>query len=119
MIPPEAGGVRDAILPHRYRRDPSARVERSGGVVDQVSEAQGGAAQVFHAAVDRFGGSVAGAGSGEERQDVRGAALQGPAELADLDEGGGDTAGEAVDQRAQQVMSLSAVGAAVSGIMRW
>ncbi|EGR96954.1 hypothetical protein HMPREF1162_2360 [, partial [[Propionibacterium] namnetense SK182B-JCVI] len=63
-------------------------------VVGQVPEAEGGAAQVFEPPVDGLGGAVAGAGPVEEREDVRGALLQGAAELVDLDERRGDAGGD-------------------------
>ena len=44
--------------------------EGSGDVVGQVPKAQCGASEVFEAAVDRFGRSVAGAGSVEVGQDI-------------------------------------------------
>jgi len=40
------------------------------GTVGGVAETEGGSAEVFEAAVDRFGGSVAGAGSVEVGQHV-------------------------------------------------
>lgn len=49
----------------------------------EVAEPEGGAAEVFESYFDRFGGAVAGAGSGEERQDVDSALLEGASELAD------------------------------------
>lgn len=56
----------------------------------QVTEPEGGASQVFEAAVDGFGGAVAGGGPGEEREDVVAACGQGLAESYDLDQAGGN-----------------------------
>jgi len=56
--------------------------QTSRDVVSEVAEAESGAAEVFEASVDGLGGAVAGAGAVEEREDVRGALLQGPAEPA-------------------------------------
>ena len=56
--------------------------QRSGDVVAQVPEPQGGAAQVLQSAVDGLGGAVAGAGQVEVGQDIAGAAMQGATELA-------------------------------------
>lgn len=53
---------------------------------------------MFQAAIDRFRRPVGGAGAVEERQDVSGTAFQGAAELADLDQRGGNAAGDRVDQ---------------------
>jgi len=50
--------------------------QASGDVVGEVAKAESGAPQVFEAAVDRFGRSVAGAGSVEVGDDVGGAALR-------------------------------------------
>ena len=44
--------------------------------MSQVPEAEGGAAEVFEAAVDRLGRAVGRAGPVEEREDVRGTLLQ-------------------------------------------
>ena len=52
----------------------------SGDVVGEVTKSEGGSAEVFEAAVDRFGGPVGGAGSVEVGQDVGGAFLQCPSE---------------------------------------
>ena len=48
---------------------------------------------MFEAAVDRFGGAVAGAGPVEVGQHVGGSLLQGAAERAELGQRGGDAAG--------------------------
>ena len=56
----------------------------SGDVVGEVAEAEGGAAEVFEASVDGFGGAVAGAGPVEVGQHVGGALLEGAAEGGDL-----------------------------------
>ena len=63
--------------------------QAAGDVVGEVAEAEGGAAEVFEAAVDRLGRAVGGAGSVEEREDVDGALFQGASEASDLDERGG------------------------------
>ena len=63
-------------------------------VVREIAEAQSGASKVFEPPVDGLRRTVAGARSVEERENVSGALLHGPAELADLDERGRDPAGE-------------------------
>ena len=68
---------------------------------------------MFEAAVDRFGGSVGGAGPVEVGEHVGGAFGEGVAERDDLGERGGDGVGERLDQRDHQLASLSAVGFAV------
>lgn len=50
-----------------------------GDVVGEVPEAQGGAAEVLEAPVDRFGWAVAGTGAVEERKNVGRALFQGAA----------------------------------------
>lgn len=46
-----------------YSRSEAAGVQwRSGDVVGQVAEAEGGAAEMFESAANRLGGSAAGAG---------------------------------------------------------
>ena len=67
--------------------------ERSGDVVGEVSEAEGGAAEVFESAVDCFGGSVGGAGPVEVGEHVGGALGEGVAEGDDFGERGGDGVG--------------------------
>src|SRR5215813_12320607 len=54
--------------------------------VNPLAEPERGAAQVLEAAVDRLGGSVAGAGAVEVGQYVGGALLQCPAQLDELDQ---------------------------------
>lgn len=73
------------VCSRRLRAD-SVRCSSSG------SEAQGGAAEVAEAPVDRLRGTVAGAGPVEEREHVDGALLQCPAELAQFDKSGRDAA---------------------------
>ena len=82
-------------------------------VVGEVAEAEGGAAEVFESAVDRFGGSVGGAGPVEVGEHVGGALGEGVAERDDLGQGGGDGVGERVDQRRHQLAAAPAVGFAV------
>ena len=53
--------------------EPAGFEEAPRDVVRQVPEPQGRAAEVFEAAIDGLGGTVAGAGPVEEREDVRGA----------------------------------------------
>ena len=53
--------------------------QRSGDVVGEVPETEGGTAEVFEAAVDRFGGAVAGAGPVEVGKHVSSPLFQGPA----------------------------------------
>lgn len=84
-------------------------------VVGQVPEAEGGAAQVFEPPVDGLGGAVAGAGPVEEREDVRGALLQGAAELVDLDERRGDAGGDGIDHGLHHLLALVLVWFAVGG----
>lgn len=63
----------------------------------EVPEAERGAAEMFESPVDRLCRAVARAGAIEEREDVRGALFEGPAEAADLDQRGRNTAGDAAD----------------------
>lgn len=81
-------------------RSESAGLEQgSGDVVGQVAEAQGRAAQVLQASVDRLCGAIAGARPLEVGQHVGGASLQGPTELAQLVQPGGDVLADGVDER--------------------
>lgn len=52
---------------------------------------------MFEAAVDRLRGAVAGAGAVEVSEHVSGALFQRSAEAADLDQRGGNTAGDGVE----------------------
>ena len=70
--------------------EPPGLEQGPGDVVGEVAEAQGGASEVFEPAVDRLGGAVARAGVVEEREDVVASFGQGAAELADLDQAGGN-----------------------------
>jgi hypothetical protein len=70
---------------------------------------------VLEAAVDRFCRPVAGVGPVEVGEYVGGPLVEGPAEAAELDEGGGNTGGEAVDQALHLAAALSSVFAAVGG----
>lgn len=81
----------------------------------EVPEAERGAAEVFETPVDRFGWSVAGAGAIEEREDVRSALPQGPAESADLDQRGRNAAGDTVDHGLHHRLALDLVGFSVGG----
>ena len=67
--------------------EPAGFEQRSGDVVGQVAEPEGGAAQVLEPSVDRLGGSIAGAGTVEVGQDVGGTLLQGAAEGDESDRG--------------------------------
>ena len=94
----------------------SAGLEQgSGDVVGEVPEAEGGSAEVFESAVDRFGGAVGRAGSVEVGEHVSGSLFQGAAERAELAERRGDTAAEARDQLGHQVTAACGVGIAVGG----
>lgn len=76
----------------------SAGVEQcSGDVVQDISEAQGGAAQVFDASVNRFGGSVAGSGMVEIGHEVIGPTFHGPSQPLQLCEFIRNTATDRVD----------------------
>src|SRR5690625_870141 len=71
-------------------RAPVPFEEAAGNVVGEVAEAEGRAAQVLEASVDRLGGTVAGAGPVEVGPDVRGALGQRPAAFSQLGQGVGD-----------------------------
>ncbi len=86
-----------------------------GDVVAEVAEAERGAVEVFEASVDRLGRAVVGAGAIEEREDVRGALLEGAAESADLDQRGRNTAGDAVDHGLHHRLAAVLVGFSVGG----
>ena len=73
--------------------EPAGFEQRSGDVVGEVAESEGGAAEVFEAAVDRFGGAVGGSGSVEVGQHVRGSLGQRPPERVDLGQRFGDCRG--------------------------
>ena len=60
-------------------------------------------------------GAVRRAGPVEEREDVRGALLEGPAELADLGQRGRDAAGDGVDHGLHHGLAMLVVGFAVGG----
>jgi len=83
--------------------------------VGEVAEAEGGAAEVLESAVDRLGGSVGGAGSVEEREHVRGAPLQRPAELAQFLQGRRDTGADRVDHGSHHLLPGLLVGVPVRG----
>ena len=70
---------------------------------------------MFEAAVDRFGGSVAGAGPVEVGQHVDCTLGQGPSEGDELGQRVWDAGAEGLDQRAHEVASPGAVGFAVGG----
>ena len=89
--------------------------EYSVDVVGEVAESQGQAAQVLEAAVHGFGESVAGAGLFEVGQDVLGPALEGAAQLAELDQLLGDTGGEGVDDGLRLLVAGGPVGVSVGG----
>ncbi|GAA0333971.1 hypothetical protein GCM10009529_10440 [Micropruina glycogenica] len=75
--------------------------QAAGDVVGEVSEAEGGAAEVFESSVDGFGGAVGGAWMVEVGQYVAGASVQGGAEFAEFGQGGGNAAGDAFDDFVQ------------------
>ena len=58
--------------------------EAAGDVVGEVTEPEGGSAEVFEASVDGFGGTVAGVGVVEVGQDVPGSAFKCPAQCNEL-----------------------------------
>jgi len=70
---------------------------------------------VFEAAVDGFGGAVAGVGAVEVGQDVGGASGQCPPECGDLVERGGDAGADAGDELFHDGSSFGLVGFAVGG----
>ncbi|AFP37839.1 hypothetical protein MSMEI_1366 [Mycolicibacterium smegmatis MC2 155] len=86
-----------------------------GDVVGEVAEAQGGSAQVFEAAVDRFGRPVGGAGAVEVGQDVGGTLLQCPPEGDQLGQRRGDACAQRGDQCSHHGAALGAVWFAVGG----
>ena len=76
--------------------------EAAGGVVREVPETQGDAAQVLQAPVDCFGGAVGGAGLVEVGQDVLAAADQGLSQCLDLLQAVGDGLFQGVDEPSHQ-----------------
>ena len=70
---------------------------------------------MFEAPVDRLRGTVAGAGPVEEREHVDGALLQCPAELAQFDKSGRDTACEGVDELLHDELPESPIRFPVGG----
>lgn len=66
-------------------------------VVAEVAKPERSPAEVLEPTVERFCRTIGCARAIEKRQDARGTLLQGPAESADLDQRGGDVAGDAVD----------------------
>ena len=68
---------------------------------------------MLQASVERFGRAVAGAGPVEVGQDVAGSLGQGPAEPAQLDQGGGDA------WRRQSISAVIAARAAVRSGSRY
>ena len=81
----------------------------------QVAEPEGGASQVFEAAVDGFGGAVAGGGPVEEREDVVAACGQGLAESYDLDQAGGNARSDRRDQPGHDLCAFGSTAGAVGG----
>lgn len=81
----------------------------------QVSEPEGGSAEVFQATIDRLGGAVRSAGAVEVGQHVVGAALQGPTQGDHLGQRLRHAAAEGLDQLAHLFASLVAVLVAVGG----
>lgn len=66
-----------------------------------------------NSAFKRFGGSVAGAGAVEERNDVRGAFFEAPAKPSGLDQRGRNAAGEAADHSLHRRLALGLIGFSV------
>lgn len=64
----------------------------------EVLEAEGGAAEVFQSAIDRFGGPVRGVGSVEVGQDVGGSLLEGSTEGDDFLQGPGNPGTDGRDE---------------------
>ena len=97
--------------------------EAADGVVGEVSESQGDAAQVLEASVDRFGGAVGGAGMIEVGQDIGAPLGQGPGRLGDLLQPVGDGLPQGADEPLHQelprarVLGAAAPGAAVREIV--
>lgn len=89
--------------------------EATRDVVGELAKAHGGTAEVFEAAMDGLGGSVAGAGSVEVRQHVRSETLQRPPERAGLAQGTGNAGADRVDQGLYHCAALGSVGFAVGG----
>ena len=81
----------------------------------EVPESERSTAQVLETPVDCLGRSVAGAGAVEEREDVRSALLQGPAQSADLDQRGRNAASDGVDHGLHHLLALDLVGFSVGG----
>jgi hypothetical protein len=70
---------------------------------------------VFEPAVDCLRGAVRCSRPVEVREDVRSTLVEGPAELGDLDEPGGDTGGERVDQPGHHLPAFGPVLVTVGG----
>ena len=81
----------------------------------EVAESEGRAVEVFQASVDRFGGSVAGAGPVEIGQRVSCSAFQGPSESGDLDHRLRDADADGLDQLLPLLAAAASVGLSVGG----
>src|SRR5699024_2709780 len=81
----------------------------------EIAEAEGGAAEVFEAAVDRLGRTIAGAGSIKEHQHICGAFGQGAAELGQLRQGVGDLLTQRGDELRHRGSGLRAVEFSIGG----
>ena len=87
--------------------------EAADGVVGEVSESQGDAAQVLEASVDCFGGAVGGAGVVEVGQDVGAPLGQGPGRRPDLLQPGRDGPSQGADEPLHQELPRARVLGAV------
>lgn len=74
---------------------------------------------MLEAAVDRLRGTVGGAGSVEEREDIGRALCEGSAESAELDQRRGDAMCDGVDDSLHEVLPGVFVGVAVGGDHAW
>ena len=89
--------------------------ETSGDVVGEVAKPQGRASQVFKTAIDRFGGSVGGAGAVEVGHDVDGSLLQCFSQGGQFLQDRWNPVAELVDQGAHDGPAFAAIRVAVGG----
>ena len=81
----------------------------------EVLEAEGGAAEVFQSAIDRFGGPVRGVGSVEVAQDVGGSLVEGRTEGDDFLQGRGNPGTDGRDEFVHSGAAGGGFGFAVGG----
>ena len=88
--------------------------EAAGDVVGEVTEPEGGSAEVFEASVDGFGGTVAGVWVVEVGQDVPGSAFKCPAQRDEFGQAARYArGGQCVDVGFHQGLTCARIGRAV------